>query len=141
MVPQMVSPKNPFLNPSLPPSEDKSSVPSSARARNPNFEEFWRGYPHKVGKGQAHRAFGKAMDKTSLPAMLEAIRTYIANKPPDVAFCNPATWLNGERWLDEYPSETEKAQMPMSRQTNGASEPDTKARLDHVMRTRYASPN
>lgn len=29
------------------------------------------------------------------------MQRYIATKPPDRNWCNPATWLNQERWRDE----------------------------------------
>ncbi|MEM7312690.1 MAG: hypothetical protein AAF497_06020, partial [Planctomycetota bacterium] len=32
--------------------------------------------------------------------LIKGVEAYIRDKPPDRAWCNPATWLNDERWLD-----------------------------------------
>lgn len=63
---------------------------------------WWPIYPHKVGKGHARTAFARARKKASLEQLVEGVKVYIKNKPDWQAWCNPATWLNGERWLDEY---------------------------------------
>ncbi|MGL4961463.1 MAG: hypothetical protein ACRC67_09535 [Inquilinus sp.] len=65
------------------------------------FAEFWRHFPHKVGKGAAERAFRTARRKVELAPMLAALERYQATKPHDRPWCNPSTWLNQERWLDE----------------------------------------
>lgn len=64
------------------------------------FEKFWQLYPRKVGKGQARRAFATALKKTSLPVLLDAVQGYEFD-PRERFKPHPATWLNGERWLDE----------------------------------------
>lgn len=64
------------------------------------FEAWYAEYPHKVGKGAAVRAWPKARKKAGLPELLTGLRHYVATKPPDRPWCNPATWLNEERWLD-----------------------------------------
>lgn len=74
------------------------------------FELFWEKYPHKVGKGAAEKSFAKASPQAPLAVMLEAIERYIRCKPPDQAFCNPATWLNQHRWLDERVAASPKSQ-------------------------------
>lgn len=71
------------------------------------FETFWKAYPRRVGKGTARTAFAKAIRKTNLPVILAAIEAYKAHKPGYQDFCHPSTWLNGERWDDEWlPSST-----------------------------------
>jgi len=67
-----------------------------------DFEAFWEAYPRKVGKGAARKAYGQAVKKTAPASILEAIPVYIANKPAWQSFAHPATWLNAERWNDEY---------------------------------------
>ena len=64
------------------------------------FEQFWVLFPHKVSKGQARRAWGAAIRKIPLEQLLDGLRRYIAEKPHDTPWCNPATFLNGERWAD-----------------------------------------
>lgn len=66
------------------------------------FELFWRAYPRRVGKGAARKAFEKAIRLASLQQMLTAIDAYKRFKPSYQDFCHPSTWLNGERWDDEW---------------------------------------
>lgn len=70
-----------------------------------DFEEFWKAYPRRVGKGKARAAFIKAIKKTTLTIMLDAI-DWQRNQPGWLkdggSFVpHPATWLNQERWEDE----------------------------------------
>ncbi|WP_127524058.1 hypothetical protein [Mesorhizobium sp. Z1-4] len=66
------------------------------------FETFWRAYPRRVGKGAARSAFMKAIRKTDIQTMLDAIEAYKLHKPGYQDFCHPSTWLNQERWDDEW---------------------------------------
>ena len=69
------------------------------------FEQWWKLYPRKVGKGQAKRAFRSSLKKTDLESLKAAITgqaDHLMRRGPE--FCPyPATWLNGERWLDAQP--------------------------------------
>lgn len=68
------------------------------------FEDFWKAYPKKVGKGQAERAFRAALKITSLETILEAIGEQRGGLSADKQFIpHPSSWLNGKRWLDEKP--------------------------------------
>lgn len=73
------------------------------------FEAFWRSYPRRVAKGAARSAFVKAIKKTTLEAMLEAVTKYVAMKPEKIDYKHPATWLNGECWDDEWEPAQSKA--------------------------------
>ncbi|KFB11050.1 hypothetical protein [Nitratireductor basaltis] len=66
------------------------------------FEIFWANYPRRVAKGNARKAFEKAIKKTTLCQMLKAIAEYQAHKPAWMDFKHPATWLNSEGWEDEW---------------------------------------
>jgi len=66
-----------------------------------DFDEWWKEYPNKIGKGAAKTAYSKAIKKASAGELLLGVRRYIEEKPPDRQWCNPATWLNQERWTDE----------------------------------------
>lgn len=87
----------------------KYSHPSgvrNARTRGPNadeaeFDVWYALYPHKVGKGAARKSFTAARRKAPLERLIEGLRHYIASKPADREWCNPATWLNQERWNDQ----------------------------------------
>lgn len=69
------------------------------------FGRFWSGYPRKIGKADARKAFAKAWRK--LPPMdEEPILTGGLERAKaawtDAQFIpHAATWLNGERWQDE----------------------------------------
>src|SRR5215475_7787671 len=65
-----------------------------------NWIEFWATYPNRVGKADARKAFERATKKVSPGILFPALQRY-ATKTDDRPFCNPATWLNQERWLDE----------------------------------------
>lgn len=71
---------------------------SDARA---GFAEWYAAYPHKVGKAAAEKAYVAARRKVDQRTLLDAVSRYIRDKPPDRSYCNPATWLNQERWLDQ----------------------------------------
>lgn len=82
---------------------------SSADADERVFEEWWGLYPRKVGKGQAKRAFRSALKKADLETLTAAIQDQTPRLMAKGAeFCpHAATWLNGERWLDEAAVEPE----------------------------------
>jgi hypothetical protein len=71
---------------------------------NAQFNDFWSVYPRKKGKGQARKAFEKALEKTDIATILHGVAAYVAygdmDDPQFIA--HPSTWLNGERWEDEY---------------------------------------
>jgi hypothetical protein len=67
------------------------------------FDDFWNVWPRKEGKANALKAYQKAIKKISEPDLLAKVVLYV-NSPnrPDVKFVpHAATWLNGERWLDD----------------------------------------
>lgn len=73
------------------------------------FDKFWSAYPKKRSKGEARKAFDKANhDEQQLATMLGAIeRAKMSEdwrKEGGKYIPYPATWLNGEGWLDEYPT-------------------------------------
>ena len=65
------------------------------------WAEWWGEYPHKVGKRDADREYRLALQRASAAELLIGLRRYIATKPRDRPWCNPATWLHQDRWLDE----------------------------------------
>jgi hypothetical protein len=75
------------------------------------FADWYEGYPHKIGKAAARKAFSSARRKADLKTLIEGRDQYIREKPPDRPWCNPATWLNQERWADE-PDKSNPRQEP-----------------------------
>jgi len=67
------------------------------------FSEFYAKYPRKVGKGQARKAYARALKI----ARHDDIMYGLAQQMPKLEatekqfIAHPATWLNGERWDDE----------------------------------------
>ena len=67
------------------------------------FVRFWAAYPRRTGKGQARKAWAKAVRAGADPEqIIEAAGRFTAlrgNEDPQFT-PHPATWLNGERWDD-----------------------------------------
>lgn len=68
------------------------------------FEEFWKIWPNKKAKKAARVAFKKAREIASLETILNGVHEYVEKKEEFRAWMHPATFLNGERWEDEYES-------------------------------------
>ena len=73
------------------------------------FDSFWAAWPRKVARKAAEKAFASAWKKgtittDNLPAIIEAVQSNAASaqwREADGKYIpHPATWLNGERWLD-----------------------------------------
>jgi uncharacterized protein YdaU (DUF1376 family) len=85
--------------------EEKNKEPQDA-PRLLAFDQFWKAYPKKTGKGDAEKAFKKAkVTAELLDTILKAIEAQKKGKgwlEDDGKYIpNPATWLNGKRWEDE----------------------------------------
>lgn len=84
------------------------------------FEEFWKQYPKKVGKGLARKKYFIALKTVSHEHIMKGLARY----SPDPHFiCLPATWLNQERWDDQLtPSQqfTNRAERGDSGEITGA---------------------
>ena len=71
------------------------------------FEEFWKAYPRKSGKGNARKAWAKispskALFQKIMTALESAKRCEQWKREKGQFIPYPATWLNGERWEDDY---------------------------------------
>jgi len=73
------------------------------RAVEAGFEQFWKKYPRKVGRGGAVRAFNTAIRKTDLDTIMAGLKIYaVAMADTEQQYiAHPATWLNQERWADD----------------------------------------
>lgn len=81
--------------------EGKRSKTPVAAAPDPLFDEFWQAYPRKTDKGNARKAWAKAIKKREPQAIIAAATAYAASKPEPRFTAHPSTWLNGERWDDQ----------------------------------------
>lgn len=68
-----------------------------------HFDVFWEAYPKKMAKGQAKKAWAKAIKSEDAQTIIDATVDYaICQKGKDKQFIPyPASWLNAERWKDE----------------------------------------
>jgi hypothetical protein len=105
--PEKVSPTPPSkTNPiHIPPSPPKGgSVPQIVVVGEivTDFDDFWRAYPHKIGKPKALLAYRQAIkrggDPPSILAGLERAKARW-NDPKFIP--HPTTWLNRDGWNDE----------------------------------------
>ena len=92
--------------PDDPPSLFSADAPTPAEKRKAEpdrFDDFWRIYPRRTAKGDARKAWAKAVRKHPPDAILRAAERFAkASAGTEARFIpHPATWLNGERWGDE----------------------------------------
>jgi hypothetical protein len=66
------------------------------------FDAFWAAYPRKVAKKAARKAFDKALRTTPIDTIMAGLASYIRHKPDYADWMHAASFLNGERWADEY---------------------------------------
>lgn len=86
-------------------SSEQHSTEQQVDKTSPAFDEFWKAYPRKKDKGHARKAWDKAV-KTTDPAVIVSaavqFRQWCEQDGTEPEFTPyPATWINGERWLDE----------------------------------------
>lgn len=88
-------------------------------------DQFWRAYPHRVGKSTALAKLDRIRKAggVTFARLMDGLRAYIASKPPDRQWCNPATWLNQGRWDDE-PSIDDGKPVFSGQRASGAPRPD-----------------
>lgn len=79
---------------------DKKEYPLTPKGE---FAAFWKIYPKKTGKGQAEKAYNKAIKKTSHDVIMSAVVKILPKwQSMDIQYVpHASTWLNGERWEDE----------------------------------------
>lgn len=82
--------------------EERSPMRKPVNDCDPNFERFWTAYPRKSAKGTARRAWSKAILKADPQQIITGAERYSNDPNREPAFtAHAATWLNGERWLDD----------------------------------------
>jgi hypothetical protein len=105
---QTPSPSPPMINNSSTPLSSSSNPVSE----NPLFEEFWRVFPRKVGKGAARKCWRNALKRATAEEIIAGAKRYAALKL-DLEFTkHPGPWLNADRWLDEGPKAPEVGIFP-----------------------------
>jgi hypothetical protein len=82
------------------------------------FEQFWRAYPRRIGKGAARKAFEKALKLATVEEIMTGLSrqlSYYASREQQF-IPHPTTWLNQERWADE-PQAVQRYQTQQPRRT------------------------
>lgn len=69
----------------------------------PKFDDAWKIYPRKVGKGAARKAWAGAVRKVSAETIFTALQEFTPTTTGAETRFIPhlATWLNQERWDDD----------------------------------------
>lgn len=87
------------LFPVDPPVSPSSAV--STRTSDQWFDEFWKVYPRRAGKGQARPAWKRAVTKAQPEQIIAAAAAYRDDPNREASYTkHPSTWLNGECWND-----------------------------------------
>ena len=100
-------------------SHGRISPPSEAHVKMENFdasrwprdyrEKFWAKYPHKVGKAAALAKLERAAKtgRVTFENLMAGLDRYV-HKTDDRPWCNPATWIHQDRWLDQPAAPAER---------------------------------
>lgn len=112
---------SPSSNPQIDPSENMATV-AAASEIDDEFEEWWKLYPRKAGKGQARKAYRSARKKIGragrdvlTAGVVRFAEQTRANGTEQQFIAHASTWLNGERWLDEPEQPRIQGSSPASR--------------------------
>lgn len=91
------------------PKPEQDTLPAARRPADPyaadGFSEFWDAYPRKVAKRAAATAYAAAVKRGADRAdVIKGAERYRDDPGREPRFTpHPATWLNGDRWLDAAP--------------------------------------
>lgn len=84
-----------------------ASIESDGEREWATFDNFWTLYPRKVARKDALQAWTKLgePDREAATSALVAWRRVWIARGEERYIPYPATWLRGERWTDELPSD------------------------------------
>jgi uncharacterized protein YdaU (DUF1376 family) len=86
--------------------KDSKKNPISVDVSESPFDIFWAGYPKKVEKTVARKAWNRAVKIANPDDVITAAKTYaeyLAQQGETRYIKNPATFLNDDRWKDWLP--------------------------------------
>jgi hypothetical protein len=85
--------------------QPKPSAKATEKFIDDAFERFYAAYPRKIAPGAARRAWAGAIKRASPSEIIAAAVAYAKSRVgEDPKYTpHPATWLNGDRWLDKPP--------------------------------------
>ena len=139
-------PTNSLIEPIIEPFKEEyiSSPPPSCAspskvkgALEDGFEAFFAAYPRKASKGQARKAWGKAIKLADPATLIAAARRYASERRnEDPRFTKlPASWLNAEAWLDEPPPKAPPSQSSPTFVSRNTAKERTAAAIQHMLET------
>lgn len=101
--------------------KEEQFIKNNERNIHHAFSKFWEVYPKKTDKGQAIKAFKKALGKVDEELIIAGARDYAEdpNLPDKLYIKNPATWLNAEAW-DNGPLPTRKRTLSRDEENKNA---------------------
>lgn len=104
---EMEAPAKAEEEPQQKPSKTPAKTPSKESVVDKRFDEFWAAYPRKAGKGSAKKAWLKIAPTQELfqkimGAVEAAKKCDQWRKDNGQYIPHPTTWLNQERWDDDY---------------------------------------
>lgn len=71
-----------------------------------SFEEFWKVYPRKVNKKLARKIWQRQKLDEKTEIIIKSVLEY-AKQWDEIRYIpHPSTFLNGERWEDEFENES-----------------------------------
>lgn len=88
--------------PPKPPVQPAKRIAKPRPRKDDRFERFWSAYPRRVKRPDAEKAFAKAIKRAPEDAILAGVERYKKSKPDYADWAHPASWLNNDRWLDQY---------------------------------------
>jgi hypothetical protein len=119
------------------PAPVEAVVPIHRKAEE-TFARFWAVYPLKKAKGDAWKAWPKAIKAADPDVILAGVGRYVAELRATGAYtAYPATWLNGRRWEDE-PAKAGNAGSSGSDKRGGGER--YQRNFEHLPDEAYAAP-
>ena len=81
----------------------RDTTTTATAAADAEFDTFWGQYPRKIAKGNAAKAYAKALKKADATTILNGLANYLPAwaQTEEKFIPHAATWLNGERWADQ----------------------------------------
>lgn len=99
------------------------------------FERFYDAYPRKASKGQARKAWTKAIKLADPAALIAAAKRYAGERhSEDPRFTKlPSTWLSAEAWLDEPAPKPQPSQASPTFGSRNTAKERTAAAVQHML--------
>ena len=90
----------------IPIDTNVSNINPQKAKKEDKFEQWWKQYPRRVGKGDSRREFARAIKKIGFEELMSATLKYsMSVQKMDQGFIPyPQRWLKNERWSDEHES-------------------------------------